>query len=370
MAGTITGLVDARVGDGASQSAALNNQEAFTVIYNYLNSKYTRVSSNFGSSGTGFDFHDGTNPSGENAWAVFTADSASVPFDILIQWADVNSFGSSPGNPGLLQGSIVDGVGIMAAFREDGTSPWGGTTDDDGADTKGSTVWTPGTSTLHVLGRSNTTGGSHATNKENTFSLCDVATVGGFGRIHCVGDDDGLVIMTDHDDDGDYQGLYLGAYAPRTGLSINFPLCLIVNPDTTPVFWATGANNTFGSTTGNQQMEGGMVGRDESSGVRGLSVNTNIGAFETAFQPNNQLASPELDASEIAILHRETQQGLSGFVPSALMAAVFNVNNHEVNAGGTRAYLAETTVAALKWSIAWGGGNPPGTNTNRSGVSF
>lgn len=370
MAGTVTGLVDARVGDGGTQPANNNNQELFTVVYNFLNSKYTRIACNFGTAGTGFDFFDGANPSGENAFAVFRANSAANPFNILIQWADSSPFGSSPGNPGLLQASSSsDGVGVMVAFREDGTNPWAGGTANAGADAKGATVWTPGSSTLHVLGRSNTTGGSHATNKENMFTLGDLPSPGQFGRMHCVGDDDGFAILTDISDDGTYQALYAGAYTPRSGLTITHPLCIVINPQLS-TFWVTGSAQTYGSTTGYTNYEGGILGRDKTDGVRGLSVVTNIGSFEAAFQPNGQVPTPALDASEIGIIQRETHQGLAGFIPSAIMAAVYGVANLEVNAAGNRAYISMNTVAFNKWSIPWGGGSPPGTSTSRNGVTF
>lgn len=368
MAGTVVGLVDIRGGTGG-QSAAANNQELFVAIYNFLNSKYTRIASNFGASGTGFDFFDGANPAGENAFAVFRANSASVPFNILLQWADVSAFGTSPGNPGLLQGSTGDGVGIMAAFREDGTNPWAGGTANAGADAKAATVWSAGTSTLHVLGRSNTTGGTHATNKENTHLLLDNSGTGTFLRVHCVGDDDGFMILSDNADDGSYQACYIGAYTPRSGLTVTYPLCMVINPNGF-AFWGTTSSTTFGSTTGNTSAEGGMVGAIPSDDTRGLSLNYSLPSFETAFQPNGQAATPELDASDIGIMQREVHAGLAGFLPSALVTAVFNVSNHEVNAAGTRAYMATTTVAALKWSIPWGGGSPPGTATSRDGVSF
>jgi hypothetical protein len=120
MAGIVVGSVDHKVGN--TGDSANNNQELFTVVYNFLNSKYTRIAANFGTGGTGFDFWDGADPSGENAFAVFRTGSAAVPFDVMIQWADTENWGKMK----LLSSTILDGVGIVAAMREDGTDPFNG----------------------------------------------------------------------------------------------------------------------------------------------------------------------------------------------------------------------------------------------------
>ena len=166
--------LDVRLGDGVITFPE-HNQEHYVAWVNFFrhcetNGLCTVVASQYGSGGTGEDFHDQANPAGENAFTYAEWDAGTLRFGVLVQWADASNFGSSPGNPALLSDTTFDGVGLQMAFREDGTSPWSGTTNDNGADSKGTPVWTPGTSTVHVFPRSNNPGppiGDHNTHKEN-----------------------------------------------------------------------------------------------------------------------------------------------------------------------------------------------------------
>lgn len=370
MAGTVAGSIEHRLGSGTTTPQ--ENQELFTAIYGFLNTKYTRIAANFGTAGTGFDYWDGANPSGENAFAVFRAGAAATPFNILIQWADTNTFGASPGNPGALAGGVADGVGIAMAFRENmvAQNPWGGTTVNTGSDTKTSPVWTPGASILGVLDRAASTGGSYATNKENTIILADAGTSGAgiLSRFHVVGDDDGFVCLYDQGNDGDYTCKYFGSYTPRTGFTIPFPL-VAFSTQTTSVP-ADGSAITYGTTTGTANDQGGIYGRLSADLVRGFSLQYGVFGQDIAYQPNGQGPTVELDAGEIALIRREVNQGLCGFIPSALLTNVYNVSNHETNAAATRAYMAVSTVASRKWSIPWDGGAAPGIGVTRAGRQF
>jgi hypothetical protein len=368
MAGPIAGSIEHRLGAGTT--AAQENQELFTALYGFLNAKYTRIASNFGTAGTGFDYWDGASPSGENAFAVFRAGSAANPFNILIQWAHTNAFGASPGNPGAINGATGDGVGVVVAFRLDGTNPWAGGVANVGADAKASPVWTPGGSTLVVLDRAASVGGSFATNKENTIIIANAAAGGGgiLNRFHVVGDNDGFVCLFDLTNDGSYTMKYFGAYTPRTGFTITHPLVAL---STQTIGYPTdGPGITYGSITGTSGDEGGIHGRLSADLVRGFSIQSVAPAFDIAYQPNGQGPVVELDAAEVMLIRRELNQGLCGFVPSAVLANVFNVSNNEVNAAATRAYLAVTTVAARKWSIPWDGGAGPGIGVTRAGRQF
>jgi len=158
---------------------ALHYQQIFTAIYQFLIGSsaqslgITRVAYNKGlvsDSSTShideinyahaktrghveMDYWDTELSSGNNAWAVFAFTSATHPFYVLIQFsgwnglaeANLGNFGSAPGNPGMLISSfnqqLEGGVGIAVAMMQDGTSPWNGTTNNNGSDTKGSQVW-------------------------------------------------------------------------------------------------------------------------------------------------------------------------------------------------------------------------------------
>lgn len=154
-------------------------QESFTTVYNFLNSSVCqelgiyRRSYNMGSTtsvynvgyqfttspGTGMNYYDQQSPSGNNAWAVFEFTNANPSFWILIQFSSeegalsVNTLGNSPGYPARCQGFSTalsypydkgPSFGISVAFYKDGSTPWNGTTLNDGTDTKIDPVWISG----------------------------------------------------------------------------------------------------------------------------------------------------------------------------------------------------------------------------------
>lgn len=374
--------LDVRLGDGIIV-APNRNQENYVAWVNFIrhcasNGLCTVVASQYGSGGTGEDFHDQANPAGENAFIYAEWDAGVLRFGVLVQWADSSSFGASPGNPGLLDASsTVDGVGFQMAFREDGTSPWNGTTNDNGADSKGTPVWTPGGSTVHVFPRSNNPGppaGSHNTNKENCTRGGDDLAVANFSRAHWVANEDGIFYLHDDNDDGVYTAGYMGRYTPRTGLSaITFPYVMINQQDTNG-FWPGGSSNLWGDTAGNDNEQGGIVGIP-SDGVMQAAISfPSSGAHHAAYQPNNLISPNEFEGGRIAVFQRESvggTLGLAGYLPEELISHFYNTANHNTNAAADRAYIGENTIATRKWGISWDGGAVPGTNNTRTGrLSF
>ena len=382
MAGTIVGSIDHAV----TVLAPTVHQNLFVNAYNFFATQMvgaghcTLVASNFGSGGTGFDYQDGANPAGENAWACFRFPNTATPFDILIQWADTAAFGAAPGNPGLLQGNNAgapDGVGIVAALREDGTDPWGGTTGSPGSDTKGATVWTPGGSVVHSLMRSNNLGGSHNALKQNTAYLLLDTAAGSPIRHHMWGDADGVFFLTTRVADT-YLGEYIGKYNPPLSLTVPHPYVHVTNVlSNTVVYWPLGSTNAYGTLTGNSSAaeEGGILSVPLSDGVvaAGLSA-VSLGIADAIFTPNQLYATPSLEHESISVFKQElgtsTRRGLAGVLPESLVASVYNVATHETNAAGTRAYMGSTVVASRKWSVVWDGGSPPGTLNVRQGRQF
>jgi len=107
--------------------------------------------------GNGLTRWDAGAPPGNNAWAVYEFTQASVPFWVLIQYAkesidfSYQRLGEPPGAPGSTQSIMSNttpttqnrnnGVNIAIAFMLDGTSPWTGSTNNDGSDTKSNPVW-------------------------------------------------------------------------------------------------------------------------------------------------------------------------------------------------------------------------------------
>ena len=381
MAGTIVGSLDHAV----TVLAPTHNQNLFVNVYNFFATQMvgaghcTLVASNFGSGGTGFDYQDGANPAGENAWACFRFPNTATPFDILIQWADAAAFGSAPGNPGLLiaNANNLDGVGIVAALREDGTDPWGGTTGAPGSDTKGATVWTPGGSVVHSLLRSNNPGGVYDALKQNMAYLMPDSAAASPIRHHMWGDADSFMFIHSRAA-GDHQGTYIGKYNATTALTVPHPYVHITSSaNSTTLFWPLGSTTTYGSLAGNIQntVEGGILSVPLSDGVMGASLNVVSGGFaETIFSPNQLYATPTLEHERVSLLKRElgasTRLGMAGQLPEELVAFVFGVAGNETNAAGTRAYIAEPIASSRKWSVVWDGGSPPGTLNVREGRQF
>lgn len=132
--------------------------------------------------GTGMHRWDGSNPAGNNAWAVFEFTQAAVPFWVLIQFSayapqssNTVTFGNSPGAAvtQLIQfytaGSKVytaatrdNCVAVMIAFMPNGSSPWLGTTANNGADTRPASPWS---SNACIFPRGNDQGGAFYYNR-------------------------------------------------------------------------------------------------------------------------------------------------------------------------------------------------------------
>lgn len=244
-----------------------NNSRCFTMLYQFFNgpmasSSYSElISLNYGASGTGTDFTGDGNPFGENAWAVFKIPSGSVggqesvrgsDLYYLIQWADSSNFGTAPGNPGLLGGGVADGVGISVAWRDDGTSPWLGTTAANGSDTKGATVWGPGSSTLRCYPKSNTINGNHNSLKQNMARFCDLTSTNLIHRFNAVADRDNIYFWITIGADLTQANIHFhgGVYEPLQELSASTPTpgLFYINSNAGPGYID---NTTYGSTAGN-----------------------------------------------------------------------------------------------------------------------
>jgi hypothetical protein len=365
MAGTIVKSLDHK----SATSGANAIQEQFKILYDFLQlmvaaGHCTRIALQYGSGGTGTDFHDGANPFGENAFAVYTWGSgAGTARDIMIQWASASAFGASPGNPGAVNGGTGDGVGIVMATREDGTSPWAGGTADDGSDTKAATVWTAGGSALHVIDLANTTGGTYATNHENCLRVTNDTPVN--MRMHVVGDADNIAVLSSESDDGNYSCLTLGRYSVRPGFSGPNPLYSLSNM--TDLMWTEVGYGTGGGTL---TREGGILGRsgaDEVAQIRILEV-LFAQLLNDTYQPNQQIVPAELDGVTPQLGYNNAiRYGYVGKPDGLVLAVFFTDLNHAVDPSASRAYMAVTGGSALRWGIPWDGGAAPGVGVTRAG---
>ena len=383
MSGTVVRSIDHQI----LGTTATENQEIFTNLYNFFQQHVAAGNaalhaSNFGAGGTGFDFHDGANPSGENAWACFrflasASTLRTTDFYVLIQWADVAIFGTAPGNPGQIDSGNGDGVALMMAYREGGASPWNGTTGAPGADTKGSPVWAG--ADLHVLERSmsNPLGGAgpgaHVALTENMVSLADAALLGAVSRQHFVGDADTIFLAFDVGDTGQYNRFCIfGAYVPLSGLAVPNPYFLfrgagVNNPD------LPGAN-TWGDIGGGGTRLGGVIGRDQSRDVGQVTPTwLASGILSGTNQPNRQYlleGAALFDAMPIFLVDTEgSNVGLVGQVDTTIVAVVWGQNSNDTNPALTRMYLGSPIgITESRWAINWDGATVPGTTGTRNGV--
>lgn len=148
---TIHGIGGIRLSTG--DTAARRAQEAYVSLTRFLTSSYAaelgiqRIAYNTGSAAGGNGYWDQAQAIGNNAFSVYRFMSASVPFNMLLQYCSTNgTFGNSPGDPGTLDaGTGGPTIGIAFAARTDGNNAWNGTTLNNGNDSKSSTlVWTSG----------------------------------------------------------------------------------------------------------------------------------------------------------------------------------------------------------------------------------
>lgn len=386
--------LDMMVGDGVIIAPTQNQIWAVNVFrfirYCATNGLCTVIASNFGASATGEDYHDGANPLGENAWIVAAWNTGiGQDFYVMFQWADAVTWGTAPGNPGLIDASTFDGIGIQMAVRDDGGNPWAGTQNDDGADTKGATpgvgpIWIDGPSTVHVFPRSNAAGGTHASLTQNYMRHLDHGT-GGRGRAHFVANENTILMIHDVTQSGSgNDGLYshavcMGHYTPATHLAglLTTPFVMF-STDTDNGFWGLGTSVPYGDTTGTGARQGGIVALPVNS-TMACTINTpSAGQTSAFYQPNNLISPNVFEPTPMAVFAHESGKtagpngtgdfGLAGFVDIEVASAIFNSQNHHTNAAGDLAYIGNTiNDNTRKYAVSWDGGAAPGTGTAREG---
>lgn len=290
MAGIPHGIVDIR-GTG---SAVTSVQEVFKSWYEAMevlqgHGYVNRIALQYGSGGAGTDFHDEANPFETNAFFVYewpSNDRRPWSWYLMVQYG-TGDYGAAPGDPCRFLGTAAPvpgdgsiGVAVAIAFdsSDNPASPWTGSTNFDGADRKGAVagtgpVWAaPGGGTIFTFPRSNDVGGAHATDKENTLLIFNTNAAAS-RRLHVIGDEDNLWVVTEFDDDNNAGWLYCGSYTPlaTTGADAMAPFCVLKLVST----GATGGSDVaqdvlFGPTAGTGLPQGGVVSPDNAQvyGVR------------------------------------------------------------------------------------------------------
>lgn len=395
MPGTVSGSVDHVI----STSNSGSNQEFFTNLYRFLNgplrsSSYTELvalhhgMTSSGAPFPGTNYHDEGRPFGELSWAVFRFRSGSLPqggpnsgpstrrahdFYLFMQWAYNQGFNTAPGSPGLIYGSAGTGIGFSVAWRDDGTNPWNGGTAANGSDAKGSPVWTAGSSVLHVFPRSNNTGGTHATVKQNTAGTAGSLTAG--DRWHFIADRDSLLMMGDAGGNNSYNSIvYIGTYEPLSASQFvtssggNAAMPMIMINDTTTFNFSPGT--TYGDTGGTSQQNGGIVGPNTSSAE---ARNTRMDRYSTnllgnsSLQPNPNFNPAAYDEFRIPVMLFESPAfGHTGYID--MIAEAFNIPVHSTNSDNSKASFGAgggVVNVISPWS-----GSAPGSTSTRTGRQF
>lgn len=391
MAGTVHGLVNKRF---ARIAAAINGNEmpmfkAFAAFFDHLctaggGNYMTRVASR-GDAGSDLQAVSYT----ANVFGVWKMNTStlrpgggSALGEIYILLAATG--GSYFSALGLTAGANApqNTVGLSIAFREDGTSPWNGGTDNDGADGIGDPsgigqyVWTAGSSTVHVFPRSNNPGGSYDSDKDDTFLISGNTGNGlynidiTYGFLHGIADEDNFAIvysaydaLRNYDDPKQYAIFTFGL---GDALSTNTPdpyLCyawldLSLPPSEDP--------SGYGNSYGGVKTLGGTVGD--------LYFRSVLPGLDASKQPNNYVSGgPKYDENAIAIATNDGVLGW-GHEPSGedFWRLVYGAPNEGYDATNKRAAFGAIATNTMRVTLPWPDsiGLVPGGSRTDAGVGF
>lgn len=275
---------------------------------------------------TGHGFERWDDPdlaSGNNAWAVFEFSSSTSKFWVLVQYSGTSvgmsnrTFGQAPGNPAYTahyeykwDGGFSDpdmlqtpwknqcAVAVSVAYMPNGTSPWNGTSNDDGLDTKGSLVWK---ADAVKFPRGNDKGGLYIQeNADHMIPLIhEMAAMKGFYRqvpahaikydtydtlYNIIFDEENLLITFDMFNNGSINGIfYFGKYTPLDAMSNQLPyVCMHreagYSEQYDPIYIADDfenqkifADSTSGGTTYNEVLPYGCINSSWPTGIENPS---------------------------------------------------------------------------------------------------
>lgn len=394
MAGQLRGLTDIYVNTG---NVSNNIQSIFKKLYDFLDGhpNTVQVARNGGSGGqtsANVNFFDQANPFQTNCWAVwrviksgtnatknYTNNSVrNFDYYIFIQYAAASiAFGTSPGAPALIDNtaqsnSLSAEIGIQFAIGVGGDGyAWAGTTNANGADTKGTVagvgpVWkNPGAGgTGHfVFPRSNSAGGGHATNQQNCSNLINPFNTNQ-QRQHFLMDDDNFISLNEDSDAGAYYVQCFMMFDVRSSLSAILPYNMIHLADSVPFV----SNTDYGTIAGGAK-SGGIPG-DGYGQVR-TAVVSRIDEINNVFvQPNGYFNTDQFDEMPITVGMNETGgfNGLAGQI--SFIKECFNVNNLSQNAAKTKTVFGLTSPNSIKIITPWDGYTIPRNRYDRNGNSF
>lgn len=386
---TPRGYVDVRPNE---PTAANSMQSVFKSLYDAAEHWHSvgyveRVALNYGSGGTGTDFYDGANPFGSNAW--FTYKFPANPrrpwgYYMHAQWSSgLGNFGQAPGYPGILRGDFGRSdacVGIQFALALDANyreyDAWNGTSNFDGADTKGAPIWTcPSNGSCHVFPRSNNTGGAHSALKHNFLEILDTSTRD--HRLDFLSDGDHVQIWLDFSDDQfSYDYIYFGPYKARTDVKMAVPFVCARHNRNQP----DGSGGTTGDLPGTAFNNGGLLltpedsvsrytlysyGNSRSDWANRLTPEHDFGAEQGLPVYPMQLGIDSVDGTRRGIVG-ETYARRWGYISTNV--ATVNDVAPAVAPYEHRVYDYVPLAASWYQVMMWGGTTAPRATTTRAGV--
>jgi hypothetical protein len=385
---TVMGNLESRINAGSYTSG-----EMYITIINTLNRMsslgITRIASNYGTAGTGFNYWDVGPTIGLNSWVVYRFANATIPFYMLIQCVIPNTTNStSIGTPGA--GSISTnwggltsyGVAFAVSMRLDGLSPWNGTTNNNGIDTKGTPVWIPGASTLCAFPRVNSVGGTYATNREAITPIIDQSISTGQPypssaynqRMNIIVDENNFLILLDSDINGSYSWFYFGKYVPRPDLNIQVPYVMLsqMHAGLDPIV----ARYNYGLATVPTSFQwlstgdGGIVHPTASTGVKIVYTDTSSTHMSTTYNPNRSTGViGRYDLLPVYVLMSELNYtGLLGSID--FFRVGYGLGCQTTSNDRRLAVFGTAYPTSGKIVVPWDGSTSPGSGINRIGVAF
>lgn len=391
MGGTVHGMVNVNMGHVDSN---LWNQRAMfgtiATFFDHLSTPaggnvMTRIASNNGNGASNYLGHPSSaEPCGsDHSWGVWKMNAStlrpgggSAMGEVYILLGFFESTYPSAYGFKIGGATTTDGIGIAIAFREDGLSPWNGSTNDDGSDTSGTPTWTDGgVSTVHVvMPRSNNSGGSHATNRENLADIGDFFSASVDMYFHGFADDDNFCFFHTSQNSYTTEPRNFGMVAFGLGdLQSNCgsdPYCCYAFRDYQLPFQR---GTTYGPSAGNDTNYDGGVKRPRST-VSGLQIITWCPSFNTDRTPNPYSSSGVKHDEAGGILYASNAWIGYTHEPGGddFWRFVYELTNESIDVTNKRAAFGTVSLNETKMTVPWPDtiGEAPGATRTLDGVKF
>lgn len=380
---TIHGIGGIRLSTGDTD--ARRAQEAYVSLTRFLTSSYAaalgiqRIAYNTGSAAGGSNYWNQNGAIGNNAFSVYRFMSASVPFNMMLQYCSTNAtFGSSPGNPGTVDaGTSGPTIGVVFAVRADGTNAWNGTTSNNGNDAKNTgLVWTSGSSTLFAFPRSNSGGGTHAVLKQNTLSIFPaLTTVTLNARLNAVFSEDSAFFAADTNSYS-FQCTYFVPYTATTSSVVApYVMTRTYYVDDPVIALST---TVYGDTAGSAARNGSCAHPNPPSASLGTMIlahtyiNSNMNVTQ---QPNNAVTGSStylIDEYPMHLcLYEASYYGYVGYITNWPKIA-WGVPQCGISSDGSKLFIGgglgpNAAKLVVPWSSSVGS---PGLGYGREGRMF